>query len=77
VKKENKKEKKPVLQLDDKEYNIEEMKDDQKLMVAHIADLNRKIESTTFNLQQLQFGRQSFINSLKSELNKEETPEVK
>lgn len=77
MKKENKKEKKPVLQLDDKEYNIEEMKDDQKLMVAHIADLNRKIESTTFNLQQLQFGRQSFINSLKSELNKEETPEVK
>lgn len=77
MKKENKKEKKPVLQLDDKEYNIEEMKDDQKLMVAHIADLNRKIESTTFNLQQLQFGRQSFINSLKAELNKEETPEVK
>ena len=65
MKKENKKEKKPVLQLDDKEYNIEEMKDDQKLMVAHIADLNRKIESTTFNLQQLQFGRQSFINSLR------------
>ena len=62
----------PVLQLDDKEYNIEELADDQKVMVAHIADLNRKIESATFNLQQLQFGRQAFINSLKQELNKEE-----
>ena len=62
----------PVLQLDDKEYNIEELADDQKVMVGHIADLNRKIESATFNLQQLQFGRQAFINSLKEELNKEE-----
>ena len=62
----------PVLQLDDKEYNIEELADDQKVMVAHIADLNRKIESATFNLQQLQFGRQAFIESLKQELNKEE-----
>ena len=62
----------PVLQLDDKEYNIEELADDQKVMVAHIADLNRKIESATFNLQQLQFGRQAFIESLKQGLNKEE-----
>lgn len=73
MKKENKKEnKQPVLQLNDKEYNIDELAEDQKLMVAHIADLNRKIESVTFNLQQLQFGRQSFINSLQQELTKEE-----
>ncbi len=73
MKKENKKEnKQPVLQLNDKEYNIDELAEDQKLMVAHIADLNRKIESVTFNLQQLQFGRQSFINSLQAELTKEE-----
>ena len=73
MKKENKKEnKQPVLQLNDKEYNIDELAEDQKLMVAHIADLNRKIESVTFNLQQLQFGSQSFINSLQAELTKEE-----
>jgi hypothetical protein len=62
----------PMLQIDDKEYNIEELAENQKMMVAHISDLNRKIDSTTFNLQQLQFGRQAFINSLKEELNKEE-----
>jgi len=69
AKKENKKENQPVLNLDGKEYEIDAMSDDQKLMVSHIADLNRKIESTSFNLQQLQFGRQSFIDALKNGLN--------
>jgi len=68
AKKENKKENQPVLNLDGKEYEIDAMSDDQKLMVSHIADLNRKIESTSFNLQQLQFGRQAFIDALKNGL---------
>ena len=63
AKKENK-ENKPVLNLDGKEDEIEKMDDDQKVMVSHIADLNRKIETASFNLQQLQFGRQSFIDAL-------------
>lgn len=49
AKKENKKENTPVLNLDGKEYEIESMSDDQKLMVSHISDLNRKIESASFN----------------------------
>ena len=57
AKKENKKENAPMLNLDGKEYDINSMNDDQKTMVNHIADLNRKIDTTTFNLQQLQFGR--------------------
>ena len=61
--KENK-ENMPVLNLDVKEYEIEKMDDDQKVMVSHIADLNRKIETASFNLQQLQFGRQAFIDAL-------------
>ncbi len=71
AKKENKKENAPVVVLDDKEYQIESMTDDQKLMVSHIGDLNRKIETTTFNLQQLQFGRQAFIDALKNGLQEE------
>ena len=65
------KEQKPVLNLDGKEYEINAMSDDQKTMVNHIADLNRKIETSTFNLQQLQFGRQAFIDALKSALSDE------
>jgi len=69
--KENKKENAPMLNLDGKEYDINSMNDDQKTMVNHIADLNRKIDTTTFNLQQLQFGRQSFIDALKNALTEE------
>tara|TARA_R100001224_G_scaffold88505_1_gene57564 strand:+ start:241 stop:489 length:249 start_codon:yes stop_codon:yes gene_type:complete len=71
AKKENKKENAAMLNLDGKEYEINAMSDDQKTMVNHIADLNRKIETSTFNLQQLQFGRQAFIDALKSALSDE------
>lgn len=73
--KENKKENAPMLNLDGKEYNIDSMTDDQKVMVNHIADLNRKIDTTTFNLQQLQFGRQSFIDALKNALTEKKEEE--
>ena len=60
-----------MLNLDGKEYDINSMNDDQKTMVNHIADLNRKIDTTTFNLQQLQFGRQAFVDGLKAALSEE------
>ena len=72
AKKQKQEEKKPVVVLDDKEYEIENMADDQKVMLAHIQDLQRKIDGTTFNLQQLQYGRQAFVNALKEALEKEE-----
>lgn len=72
AKKEKQEEKKPVVVLDDKEYEIENMADDQKVMLAHIQDLQRKIDGATFNLQQLQYGRQAFVSALKGALEKEE-----
>ena len=42
-------------------------------MVKHLSDLNRKIDSATFNLQQLQFGRQAFVDALKSSI--DESPD--
>ena len=69
--KENKQKSTPMLNLDGKEYDINSMNDDQKTMVNHIADLNRKIDTSTFNLQQLQFGRQAFIDALKNVLSDE------
>ena len=71
--KQKEKENKPVLILDDNEYQIEDLGDDQKMMVAHINDLNRKIDGATFNLQQLQYGRQAFVNALKADLEKGES----
>ena len=40
AKKENK-ENKPVLNLDGQEYQFDDLGDDEKVMVAHINDLNR------------------------------------
>jgi len=45
------------------------------MMVAHINDLNRKIDGATFNLQQLQYGRQAFVNALKNDLEKDDKKE--
>ena len=73
--KENKQKSTPMLNLDGKEYDINSMNDDQKTMVNHIADLNRKIDTTTFNIQQLQFGRQAFIDALSAALAKEANEE--
>jgi hypothetical protein len=57
--------------IDDVEYTFEDMKPEQQAMINHIADLDRKIGSAKFNLDQLQVGKQAFVNMLKTSL---ETP---
>ncbi len=59
-----KKEKTPII-IDEQEYFYEELTDEQKAYVNHIADLDRKISSSQFNLEQLQFGKQAFVTALK------------
>lgn len=63
---------KPVLTIDGKEYDSESLTDEQQTMVNHIDDLNRKIASSEFNLVQLRFGRQAFIEGLKASLDSKE-----
>ena len=57
-----------TLKIDDKEYDATSMSDEQKTMLNHVADLDRKIQSSEFNLVQLRFGRQAFIDGLKASL---------
>ena len=54
--------------IDGIEYDIESMTDQQKAMLNHINDLDRKMGTTQFNLDQLSVGRQAFINMLKESL---------
>ena len=63
---------KPVLKIDDKEYDVNSMNDEQKAMVNHIVDLDRKVSSSEFNLIQLRFGKQAFVDALRISLTKEE-----
>ena len=62
------KKEKPVLSLDNKEYVIEDMTDEQKMMVNHINDLQNKQNTNQFMADQLQVGKEAFINMLKSSL---------
>ena len=66
------KEQKPVLTLDDKEYIIEDMTDEQKMMVNHINDIQNKQNSNQFIADQLAVGKEAFINMLRKSLNSEE-----
>jgi|TARA_R100000781_G_C4012277_1_gene104114 cytochrome b involved in lipid metabolism len=59
---------KSVITIDDKEYDIKDFTDEQKAMVNHIVDLDRKMQSSEFNLVQLRFGRQAFVDGLKASL---------
>ena len=63
------KKEKPVLNLDDKEYVIEDMTDEQKMMVNHINDLQNKQNTNQFMADQLQVGKEAFINMLRTSLN--------
>ena len=62
-----KNEKTPIV-LDDVEYFYEDLTDPQKMMVNHIQDLDRKIGSSQFNLDQLNVGKAAFIKLLKEAL---------
>lgn len=57
-----------TITIDDKEYTEDQLTDQQKVIINHIADLDRKIGSTQFNLDQLQVGRQAFMDMLSSSL---------
>jgi hypothetical protein len=57
------KEKKTPIEIDGKEYFFEDLKDEQKALVNHIADLDRKIVNSKFNLEQLEFGKNAFVDA--------------
>ena len=50
------------------EYTEDQLTDQQKVMINHLADLDRKIGSTQFNLDQLQVGKQAFMDMLTKSL---------
>ena len=58
-----KNEKTPIT-INEKEYFIEDLTDEQKVLFNHVADLDRKIGNAAFNMDQLQIGRDAFANML-------------
>ena len=67
-------ENKKTIVINDKEYTEDQLTDQQKIMVNHVGDLDRKIGTTQFNLDQLAVGKKAFMDMLTASL--EETKEA-
>lgn len=68
-------EKKTPVTINEKEYFYEDLTQDQQMLVQHLNDLDRKIGSAKFNLDQLAVGRQAFVAMLVESVTKaEEAP---
>ena len=65
------KKEKNTITVNEKEYDLESFSDTQKAYLNHIQDLDRKLSNAQFNLDQLSFGREAFVQRLAESL---ETP---
>jgi hypothetical protein len=59
---------KQTIVINDIEYTEDQLTDQQKVIINHIGDLDRKIRSTQFNLDQLTVGKDAFVNMLTQSL---------
>jgi len=66
-----------TITINDKEYTEDQLTDQQKVIINHIADLDRKMGSAQFNLDQLTVGRDAFVAMLNQSLEQADTPDVK
>ena len=66
--------KKTQITIDNVEYNFEDLTNEQQVLFQHCIDLDRKISSAQFNLDQLKVGKNAFMEMLKKSL--ETKPEV-
>jgi len=62
-----KNEKTPVT-IDGVEHQFEDLTREQQTLLNHVADLDRKLDSARFNVDQLQVGRNAFFELLKQAL---------
>lgn len=56
--------------IDGVEYIFEDMTTEQQTLLNHVVDLERKLNSAKFNVDQLQVGRDAFFSLLKTSLEK-------
>ena len=59
---------KQTIVINDIEYTEDQLTYQHKVIINHIADLDRKIRSTQFNLDQLTVGKDAFVNMLTASL---------
>ena len=63
-----KKKEEPKVNIDGTEYKVSDLSKEQIDMVNHVADLDNKLRSASFNVVQLQGGRNYFMEMLNESL---------
>lgn len=61
-------EKKTPVSVNGVEYFFEDLTQEQQTLFNHVVDLDRKLASARFNVDQLQVGRNAFGNMLEQSL---------
>ncbi len=58
--------------FEEKEYLMDDLSDESKRILNHLDDIQKKINTNLFVKEQLEVGKESFINMLRESLNKKE-----
>jgi cell division septum initiation protein DivIVA len=59
---------KSTITVNDVEYDVNDFTDEQKALLNHVQDLDRKLGNAQFNLDQLMVGREAFVQRLAASL---------
>ena len=59
---------KNTITVNDVEYDVNDFTDEQKALLNHVQDLDRKLGNAQFNLDQLMVGREAFVQRLAASL---------
>jgi len=62
------KDEKKTITVNEIEYNLDDFTDEQKALLNHVQDLERKLNNAQFNMDQLMVGREAFIERLAASL---------
>ena len=73
----SKTEKEQTVVINDVEYQLSDLDEKQVMLVNHVADLDRKIQQSMFNLDQLQGGRTFFMEKLEEALEEDDDDSAK
>ena len=63
-----KKKDEPKVNINDKEYKVSDLTQEQVMLVNHVADLDNKLRNSQFNVEQLQGGHKHFMGLLDESL---------
>ena len=58
------KDEKKTITVNGETHNVDDLTNEQIAMVNHITDLDRKLSSARFNVDQLMVGREAFVDML-------------